>query len=314
MIVYDYDSNAILAEPLTSRNESDLLRAYTKLHTYLTERGPKPVLQKLDNETPGKLQSFMRQNDVSFQLGPPQQHRRNAAKRAIATWKDHSVATLATTDPDFPLHLWCRLIDQVTTTLNLLRSSQINPRLSAEAQLNAAFDYNKTPFAPPGTKVIIHEDPEHRRTLASHGGYRWYLGRAQKHYRCHRVYVSKTVSTVDFFPHHCTIPQTASADAARKAASALTHALQNPAPATPFAHIGNDQMQALKALAQIFATTVTKRHPAALRVANKEPPPPVLHSYPLWSRPTAPSLRVPDNLAPASPRVPIAPQTLTVSH
>jgi hypothetical protein len=143
MIVYDYDSNAILAEPLASRNESDLLRAYTKLHTYLTERGLKPVLQKLDNEAPGKLQSFMRQNDVSFQLVPPRQHRRNAAERAIATWKDHFVATLATTDPDFPLYLWCRLIDQATTTLNLLRSSRINPRLPAEAQLDGAFDYNK---------------------------------------------------------------------------------------------------------------------------------------------------------------------------
>jgi hypothetical protein len=104
----------------------ELLRAYTKLHTFLTERGLKPVLQKLDNRAPGKLQMFMGQNDVSFQLVPPRQHRRNAAKRAIATWKDHFVATLATTNPSFPLHVWCRLIDQATTTLNLLCQSRIN--------------------------------------------------------------------------------------------------------------------------------------------------------------------------------------------
>jgi hypothetical protein len=86
MVVYNYDSNAILTNPLTSRTEMELLRAYTKLHTFLTKRGLKPVLQKLNNKAPGKLQTFMRQNDVSFQLVPPRQHQRNAAKRANATW------------------------------------------------------------------------------------------------------------------------------------------------------------------------------------------------------------------------------------
>jgi hypothetical protein len=147
----------------------ELLRAYTKIHTFLTKGGLKPVLQQLNNEAPGKLQTFMRQNGVSFQLVPPRQHRRNAAERAIATLKDHFVATLATTDPSFPLHLWCRLIDQASTTLNLLRQSRINPRLSAKAQLNGAFHYNKTPFATPGTRFVVHETPDTRRTWDSHG-------------------------------------------------------------------------------------------------------------------------------------------------
>jgi hypothetical protein len=87
MVVYDYDWNAILTEPLTSRTEMELLHAYTKIHTFLTKCGLKPVLQKLDNKAPGKLQSFMRQNDVSFQFVPLRQHQCNTAKRAIATWK-----------------------------------------------------------------------------------------------------------------------------------------------------------------------------------------------------------------------------------
>lgn len=40
---YDYDSNAILAEPTKSHNQNEILRAYKKLHT-------KPKLQLLDNE------------------------------------------------------------------------------------------------------------------------------------------------------------------------------------------------------------------------------------------------------------------------
>jgi hypothetical protein len=39
MIVFNYDSNAILAKPIKSRTEIELIRAYTKLRTYLTNRG-----------------------------------------------------------------------------------------------------------------------------------------------------------------------------------------------------------------------------------------------------------------------------------
>ena len=75
----------------------------------------------------------MRLQEVDFQLVPPYDHQQDAAKRAIGIWKDHFIAGLASMDPDYPMHLWCRLIQQGTQTLNLLRPSRINPRLSAEA-------------------------------------------------------------------------------------------------------------------------------------------------------------------------------------
>jgi hypothetical protein len=66
------------------------------------------------------------------------------------------------------MHLWCLLIPQATPTFNLLCQSHINPPLSAEAQLNGAFDFNTTPLAPPGTRVVVHEKPLNvaRGTLA----------------------------------------------------------------------------------------------------------------------------------------------------
>jgi hypothetical protein len=36
--------------------------------------------------------------------------------------------------------------------------------LLSQAQVNGAFDFNKTPLAPPGTRVIIHEQTGVRRT------------------------------------------------------------------------------------------------------------------------------------------------------
>ena len=39
MVLYDHDSNAIIAEPLKSHSEHKLIRAYSALHTHLSKRG-----------------------------------------------------------------------------------------------------------------------------------------------------------------------------------------------------------------------------------------------------------------------------------
>jgi hypothetical protein len=61
-----------------------------------------------------------------------------------------------------------RLIPQAVTTLNLLCQSRLNLRLSAHAQLNGTFNYNRTPMAPHGTRVILHETPAQRGTWFTH--------------------------------------------------------------------------------------------------------------------------------------------------
>jgi hypothetical protein len=257
MVLYAYDSNAILSEPIKSRSESELVRAYTKLHSYLSARGLRPNFQVLDNECPAALKKFMSSNNIKFQLVPPYLHHTNAAEKAIGIYKDHLIAGLSSCDPSFRMHLWDRLLPQATLTLNLLRFSRINPRLSAEAQLNGAFDFNRTPLAPPGTRVLVYENPEKRRTWAAHGVDGWYIGSAPEHYRCYKVYIPKTraertAHTVDFFPHNCPVPKTSSADAATEAARALADALSNPVPASPFSHLGDAQLQAIKQLSSIF--------------------------------------------------------------
>ena len=62
-----------------------------------------------------------------------------------------------------------------------------------------------TPLAPPGTKVLIHETPDQRRSWEPHDVDGWYIGPAREHYRCYRVYVPTTraervAKTVQFFP------------------------------------------------------------------------------------------------------------------
>jgi hypothetical protein len=308
MVVYDYDSNHILAEPFKSRSEHGLVRACTKLHTKLTPCGLRPLLQKLDNECPAGLKKFMQAQGVDYQLVLPYVHRANAAERAIRIWKDQFVAGLSSTDPAFPLHLWCRLIQQATTTLNLLRPSRINPDLLAVAQLNGAFDYNRTPLSPPGTKVLVYENPGVYCTWAPHGVDGWYLCRAPEHYRCHRMYVPKTraeriAKTVEFFPHHRAMPKTSLADATTKAGLDLVHALQHPASAAPFATLGQSQLlAAIQTLADIFSHSMA---PAASPRAPSPPTPPgtTPAKPPRVLSPPAPTRHAPLRVA-STPRLP----------
>ena len=162
MILYDYDSNAIRAEPMKSREASEMAQAYQRHHDYLTKRGLRPKLQILDNEISKTFADLLDALEVDYQLAPPHSHRRNAAERAIRTFKAHFIAILCGVDPEFPLYLWDRLLPQAMLTLNLLRTSRINPRLSAEEQLNGIFDFNRTPIGPLGTRVVVHEMPDTR--------------------------------------------------------------------------------------------------------------------------------------------------------
>jgi hypothetical protein len=156
MILYDYDSNAILAQPIKDRSAPELLRAFQVMEQELVARGLKLKLMKLDNEASKLLKTYLHHHNITFQLVPTYSHRRNAAERAIRSFKDHLIAGLCSTDKSFPMHMWDRLLPQVVITLNMLRTSRINPKLSASTHIYGQYDFNRAPMAPPGTRIITH--------------------------------------------------------------------------------------------------------------------------------------------------------------
>jgi hypothetical protein len=113
------------------------------------------------------LRKKLTKQGINYQLAPPHINRRNNAERAIQMFKNHFIAGLCSFDPNFPLKLWDKLLPQATITLNLLRKTRINPRMSAYAQLNGHFDFNRTPLAPPDTRA--HEKPDKRASWDPHG-------------------------------------------------------------------------------------------------------------------------------------------------
>ena len=104
-ILYSYDTNAIFAHSLKSNASAQILDAYKKTYQLLHERGFKPQVHWLDNEASTALKEFNKKNNIEYQLVPPHAHRRNAAERAIRTWKNHFIAGLCSVDPTFPMHL-----------------------------------------------------------------------------------------------------------------------------------------------------------------------------------------------------------------
>jgi hypothetical protein len=125
---------------MKSRSDAEAIRAYIVLYDELTANGLKPIFQTMDKEASTALKIILTSREMKFQL---------VAERAIQTFKNHFIAIISSTDKYFPLRLWDRLIPHIIITLNLLRQSRVNPKLSAYAQLNGPFDFNRTPIAPP---------------------------------------------------------------------------------------------------------------------------------------------------------------------
>ena len=160
----------------------------------------------MDNECPSDLKEAMKQYRIDFQLDPPQMHRRNAAERAIRTYKNHLIYGLLTTDPNFPIRKWDRLLSQYKITLNLLQHSRVNPVLSAYDYLFGPYDFNKSPMAPPGTHVILHDKPCNTTSWGHHGTPGWHIGTSLDHYRCIQCYmpatgIVKVTDTLQYIPN-----------------------------------------------------------------------------------------------------------------
>jgi hypothetical protein len=278
-VLYDYDSNSIHAEPMKNKTAKCILAAYKTVHQRLCTAGLKPQLQRLDNECSQILKDFMNQQHIDYQLVPPHVHRRNAAERAIRTFKNHFIAGLCSVDRDFPVHLWDRLLPQALLTLNLLRGSRINPKLSAYAQVHGTYDFNRTPIAPPGIRVLVHQKPSVRRSWAPHAIDGWYIGPALESYRCYRVWIWETrmeriCDTLTWFPTKVKLPTVTNSDLILAGIQDIVNALTKPLPDNSLPPLDPTHVQALVDVSALL-TRLLSPDARSLRVAEgaKKPRP-----------------------------------------
>ena len=192
----------------------------------------------MDNETSKQLEEYCKLQNIAIQDVPPGNHRANKAERAIRTFANHLIATLATTDPSFPLGAWDLILPQVEMTLNLMRASHVTDQLSAWAQLHGPYSFAAHPIAPLGARVTVHERPQGRAAYGAHGIDGFYIGCALQHYRSHQVFIPSTgatriTDTVEWHLHRLVLPMASPADRLCSSIEALTKTLkQMIAPAT----------------------------------------------------------------------------------
>ena len=115
---------------------------------------------RLDNEASATFKECIKANGMTHELVPPRNHRRNLAERAIQTFKHHFIAILSGVDNKLPLSLWCHLLSPAELTVNLLRQSNVAPKISAYAHVHGQHDYMRKPFAPLGCAVQAHVKPD----------------------------------------------------------------------------------------------------------------------------------------------------------
>lgn len=274
LIMFCMDANYIHCETMTSRSGKEYARAYQCGIDFFKERGITVKWERLDNETSKELTQVAKKLDIKIQYAPPNNHRANKAERAIQTWKGHFISILCMTDPDFPMGAWDHLVEHTEFTLNLLRGSHTNPSISAWAHLHGQPQFMVTPIAPAGTKVVVYETPEQRASWSPHGVDGFYVGPALQHYRCYKVYVTKTkrtriAETLSWHPHTVTMPTSSATDLLHAAVLDLHTALREYSRSPLCTATASQPVQdtraslttALRQLSEIFDDTQTAATP-----------------------------------------------------
>ena len=175
VVTYDYDTNYIFANPISDLKDETIIEAFESVFNELKNKGYKPTFNITDNQCTKPIKAFLQKEECKWQFFKPTNHRVNAAERAIQTFKNHFISGLCSTNSDWPLQLWDQLAEQAIITLNLVRTSRIDPAKSAYHQLHGRkYDWNSHPMAPPGTRAVIYLDPDNRTSWGARGLDAWY--------------------------------------------------------------------------------------------------------------------------------------------
>jgi hypothetical protein len=197
MIAYHTAGNLILQQAFPIKADKHRIPAFNIIMTQLTARWLSVDLNIRDNEASADFKRVITETwRAKFQLVPPDMHRRNKAKQMIRHFKNHFLSIRAGVDAAFLPYLWDLLLPQAELTINLLRQATANPKISAWEYFNGPFDFNKTPLAPMGCRVLIHAKPSTRRSWDYRAKQGFYVGPALDHYRCYELVKSDTKQKV----------------------------------------------------------------------------------------------------------------------
>ena len=155
-----------------------MIKVFKDIYKYLQTRNLAPKLHVMDNECSKVIKAFILKKKFKIHLVEPHNHRVNATKAAVKAAKCHVVSGLATVNILFPLRLWCKFIPQMEMTMNMLRTSRPDSKISAYKDMEGAFDWNRTPLAPLGSKATVIVEASEQSSWDNHAHNAFYDGPA----------------------------------------------------------------------------------------------------------------------------------------
>ena len=245
-------------------------------------------MARLDNAMLDQMLAESKKQGLDYQLVSPGDHQVVDAERAIGIYKNHFIAIRSETDPAFPQKEWAHLICHAVITLNMLRPSGINPCISAYTQVQGIFNFNCTPLAPAGCKVIIRDRTDEQSLWSDHGSLGYYVGPAMKHFHNYNVLLDATKkirqsNTVNFFPFACEDPTITPTETLPLIIEDLLTILKDPPPMLPFLPHSLNLTTAVEAL-QLILKSTSEEIVQEQRVKNKGSMD--IHRIDLSSKPT----------------------------
>ena len=76
--------------------------------------------------------------------------------------------------------------------LNILRFSNIHPKVCSWTVLNGAHDFNRHPLAPLGVEIQMLENPDKRKTWGVKSNLGYYVGPSLENYRYYWGWTNET--------------------------------------------------------------------------------------------------------------------------
>jgi hypothetical protein len=145
--------------------EDEIIAAYQQIVNRMPMANLGLKQHRLDNKASTAFKECIRENVMTHKLVSPGNHRRNLAERVIQMFKHHFISILSGVDNKFPLSLWCHLLRSAELTVNLLRHSNVTPKILVYAHIQGQHDYTRKPFAP----LCAQYRPKSKLTFAERG-------------------------------------------------------------------------------------------------------------------------------------------------
>ena len=90
---------------------------------------------QLDDEEIKEHLNILKYQGFAVKLVLPFNHRKNLAECAFQTHQNYLIVGISGIDPSLPMTLWDMFIPQAIITINLLRNSKFDQKLSACIQI-----------------------------------------------------------------------------------------------------------------------------------------------------------------------------------